>query len=219
MSSSPTLINNDIFNYLLDNFSSEDEFLRQLKKDANSENIPEICISPEQGKFLQFFLKAINAKYVLEIGSLAGYSAITMARALPEGGKLYAIEVNEKHADFIERKVEEADLDDKVVVVNSDAKDFLDNWRPDFDLDFVFIDADKRGYVHYMEKCTPLLRKGGVLCADNALAFGYIAGGEPENEKRSVEAIRDFNQKFLANQNYDHCLATLGDGMAMGIKL
>ena len=219
MSSRPTPISNDIYNFLLENYSSEDEFLRQLKLDAAKEGIPEICISPEQGKFLQFFLKAINAKYVVEIGSLAGYSAITMARALPEDGKLIAVEMNKKHADFIERKVEEAGLEKVIEVVNQDGKSFYESYNPDYELDFVFIDADKRGYVNYMNKSTPLLRKGGILCADNALAFGYIAGGEPEEDKRSVEALRDFNQQFLNNKNYDHCLATLGDGMAMGVKI
>jgi len=178
MSSSPTQVTEEIYQYLRKNFSSEDEFLRNLKKEAKEAGIPEICISEEQGKFLQFFLKSINAKYVLEIGSLAGYSAITMARALPKGGKLIAVEIFDKNARFIEKMAQDAGLADKIEVINADAKDFLGSWKPDFELDFVFVDADKKGYKKYFELTTPLIRRGGVFAADNALGFGHIAVGD-----------------------------------------
>lgn len=218
MSAQPTQITPEIFSYLQKNFSSEDEFLKQLKKEAAEENIPEICISEEQGKFLQVFLKAINAKYILEIGSLAGYSAITMARALPEDGKLIALEIFDKNAKFIERKVKEAGLESKVEVVNADAKKFLKDWKPDFELDFVFVDADKKAYSRYLEMTTPLIRSGGIFAADNALGFGHIAEENPKSEPGNVQAIQQFNQNFINNENYDTCMVTVGDGIAMGIK-
>jgi predicted O-methyltransferase YrrM len=154
MSSRPTLVTEEIFDYLLHNFSAEDEFLAKLKVDASLEKIPEICISAEQGRFLEFYLKSINAKYVLEIGSLAGYSAITMARALPEGGKVIALEIFKKNADFIRNKVKEAGLEDKIEVINEDAAKFLKNYKPDFEFDFVFIDADKKNYSNYIRAWT-----------------------------------------------------------------
>lgn len=193
--------------------------LAQLKTDAAAENIPEICISPDQGKFLQFFLKAVNAKYVLEIGSLAGYSAITMARALPEDGKVIAVEIFKKNADFISRKVREAGLENKVEVVNMDAVEFLKSFKPDYELDFVFIDADKANYSRYMEMTYPLLKKGGILCADNALAFGKIAEENPSSEPGNVKALQRFNQNLKNSADYFSCLATIGDGMAFGLKL
>ncbi|MFA7325753.1 MAG: O-methyltransferase [Candidatus Kapaibacterium sp.] len=219
MSSSPTQVTEEIYQYLRKNFSSEDEFLRQLKLDAKEAGIPEICISEEQGKFLQFFLKSINAKYVLEIGSLAGYSAITMARALPEGGKLIAVEINEKNARFIEQMAEKAGLADKIEVVFADAKEFLASWKPEFELDFVFVDADKKGYKTYFELTTPHIRKGGVFAADNALGFGHIAEPNPKSEPGNVKAIQEMNQILKNSPLYNSCLVTVGDGMAMGIKL
>lgn len=219
MSSRPTLVTEEIFDYLLHNFSAEDEFLAKLKVDASLEKIPEICISAEQGRFLEFYLKSINAKYILEIGSLAGYSAITMARALPEGGKVIALEIFKKNADFIRNKVKEAGLEDKIEVINEDAAKFLKNYKPDFEFDFVFIDADKKNYSNYMEMTYPMLRKGGVICGDNALGFGHIAEKDPKSEPGNVKAIQTFNQNMKNHKGLFTTLVTMGDGMCMGIKL
>lgn len=219
MSSRPTEITQDIFNYLVENFSAEDEFLLNLKKEATEAGIPEICISPEQGNFLQFYLKSINAKNVLEIGSLAGYSAIVMARALPEDGKLIAVELNPKNAEFIEKQVEKAGLSHIIEVVNQDAQKFVKEFKPDYELDFVFIDADKRAYHKYFEHTAPLLRKGGVICADNALAFGMIAQNDPESEPKNVNALKRYNKMVRENKDFFSTLVTMGDGMAMSVKL
>lgn len=219
MSSRPTEITNEIFNYLLDNFSAEDEFLVNLKKEATKEGIPEICISPEQGRFLQFYLKSINAKYVLEIGSLAGYSAIVMARALPEDGKVIAIEINPRNADFIRNQAEKAGLSHIIEVVNQDAQNFVKEFKPDYELDFVFIDADKRAYHKYFDYTAPLVRKGGVICADNALAFGMIAQENPESEPKNVNALKRYNEKVVKDSGFFTTLVTMGDGMAMSLKL
>lgn len=219
MSSRPTFITDEIFNYLCENFSAEDTTLENLKKEAIAYGIPEICISPEQGKFLQFFLRSINAKYVLEIGSLFGYSAIIMAEALPDDGKVICLEIFKKNADFITEQVAKLGLSHKIEVITMDAVKFLQDFKPDYELDFVFIDADKKAYSKYMELSTPLLRKGGILCADNALAFGHIAEPNPKNEPGNVKAIQQYNQNLISNPKYFSCLVTMGDGMAMGYKL
>lgn len=221
MSSVPTPINNEIFGYLGENFSAEDEFLKQLKIEAAKEDIPEICIAPDQGKFLQFYLKSINAKNVLEIGALAGYSAIMMARALPDDGKLITLEKYAKNADFTRNMAEKAGLTNKIEVIQGDASNTLKEHKFDEIFDFIFVDADKRSYSEYLDLCTPLLRKGGIYCADNALAFGKIVEelDEDDREKPFVEGIRDFNQKIKNSNQYFSSLATIGDGMVMAIKL
>ncbi|GAB5464835.1 MAG: class I SAM-dependent methyltransferase [Candidatus Kapaibacteriales bacterium] len=218
MSARPTEITDNIYKYILERFSGEDEFLTQLNKEAAEEGFPPIHIAPDQSRFLLFFLKAIGAKTVLEIGSLAGYSAISLARALPDGGKVIALEKFRKNVDFIRRKVTEAGLDDKIEVHDGDARDFLKTFTPEDEIDFVFIDADKRSYKHYVEKITPMLRSGGIICADNALAFGHIASEAPEEERKNVQAIREFNDWMVQNKDYDCSLVTIGDGMLMAVK-
>jgi len=218
MSSKYTPVTEEINEYVVAKFSAEDEFLKQLKIDATADGIPEICIAPDQGRFIQFLLQSINAKYVLEIGSLAGYSAITMARVLQPGGKLIALEIFKKNAEFIENQVAKAGLSDVIEVVCDDAVNFLKNYKPDFQFDFVFIDADKKSYSKYLELCTPMIRKGGIICGDNALGFGHIAEKEPKSEPGNVKAIQRFNDLLSNHQEYFSTLVTMGDGMAMGIK-
>jgi len=218
MSARSTQITDEIYGYLLENFSGEDDFLKQLNEEASAEGFPPIHISPDQSRFLSFFLRSIGAKNVLEIGSLAGYSAISMARALPSDARLIALEKFRKNVEFIEKKVNEAGLSEVIEVVEGDARDFLKNFMPSEPLDFVFIDADKRSYKHYVEKVTPLLRVGGIICADNALAFGHLVSEAPESEKKNVQAIREFNRFMATHPQYEVTLVTMGDGMLMAVK-
>lgn len=220
MSASPTAVTPEIHKYLNERFSCEDDFLSKLREDAEKFGIPPIHINQEQGKFLQFFLKSIGAKYVLEFGSLAGYSAITMARALPDNdAKVVCLEINPQNAKFITAKAEAAGLSHKIEVINCDAQKFIKEYKPDFLFDFVFIDADKGGYSKYLNYSIPLLRPGGVVCADNALAFGKIITDDDAKEKKNVAAIRRFNDEMIAKKELFTTLVTMGDGMIMGYKI
>ncbi len=213
-----TYLNHELAQYIEDNFSAEDAFLTALNRDAAANSIPDICIGGAQGAFLQLFLKAMNARYVLEIGSLAGYSAITMARALPEGGKVICLELNADFCAFIRRKAEEAGLQDKIIVYEGNAAAFLEEYHPDFSFDFIFIDADKPQYLKYLELSLPLLRKGGVIAGDNALAWGYVADTEPTYEPHNVLGIQQFNKAIATHPELQSCFLPVGDGMVMGLK-
>lgn len=223
MATSSTPVTEDINTYLQEYFSSEDEFLRSLNAEAAKLKIPAINIAPEQTRFLQVILKAINAVNVLEIGSLAGYSAIAMARALPANGRLYACEVNADHVLFIRRKVQEASLDSIIKVVQGPALDTLPSVfadlsaRPSALLDAVFIDADKVNYHNYLAMVLPHMRKGGLIIADNAMAFGYLLTEPPNNETEGVYAIREFNRTMAAHKQLLSTLVPLGDGMVIGV--
>ncbi|MFC2131727.1 O-methyltransferase [Bacteroidota bacterium] len=222
MSSSQTEIIGQIADYINNNFSSEDDFLKQLKKDSLEQGFPDIAISSEQGAFLQFIMKAINAKNVLEIGSLAGYSAITMARVLPDGGKLIAVEKEKKFAEFIGEKVKQAGLDYKIELVNEDAIAFLKTFNPGYPLDFIFIDAEKPEYIDYFNLSVPHLRKGGIIAADNALAFGEVANPNPKDGHHSAKdiiAIQEFNRKVKNNKDFFTILLPVGDGLLLSFKL
>ncbi len=213
-----TYLNHELAQYIEDNFSAEDAFLTALNRDAAANSIPDICIGGAQGAFLQLFLKAMSARYVLEIGSLAGYSAITMARALPEDGKVICLELNADFCAFIRRKAEEAGLQDKIIVYEGNAAAFLEEYHPDFSFDFIFIDADKPQYLKYLELSLPLLRKGGVIAGDNALAWGYVADTEPTYEPHNVLGIQQFNKAIANHPELQSCFLPVGDGMVMGLK-
>lgn len=212
-----TPLTDKVYDYLLEHFSAEDDFLRSLNSEALQLGMPPIQVSAEQLAFMQVLLRAMGAKYVMEIGSLAGYSAIGMARALPEDGKVVAFELNPAYADFIRRKAEEAGVAHKVDVHVGDAKRILPDYKPGHLFDFVFIDADKSGYVTYLDLAVPLVRPGGLIAGDNALAWGQIA--DKDAQGNDVRGMQNFNRAISSHPQLQACLVPIGDGMAMGVKL
>ncbi len=206
----------EIHHYICEMFPAEDDFLRQLNVDSVQHGMPAISIAPEQLAFLQMLLRSLSAKYVLEIGSLAGYSAIGMARVLPEDGKVVAFEVNPKHAEFIHKKAVAAGVDHKIQLHVGDAKQLLQDFVPNFEFDFVFIDAEKTGYVRYLELSAPLVRKGGIICGDNTLAWGEIANGASADT--TVQALQAFNRAMSTDDRLQSCLVPIADGMTLGTK-
>lgn len=218
MSLKTTVITDKIDSYLQEKFAPQSEFLPRITRTAEVKGMPSIQISAHEAKFLQLLLKSINAKYVLEIGSLAGYSAIAMAEVLPDDGKLIAVELNPDYADLIRKNAEMAGLSHKIEVVNQDARVYVSEMKPEFKFDFVFADADKPGYYHYLKAVTPHIRKGGIFAADNALAFGYLLDAAPERNPEDVSSVKSFNEVFLTDPNYFVNLIPIGDGVILGIK-
>ena len=215
----PTLLNDTIAEYAETIFSSETAFLKQLLIDAENEGIPPISIGGLQGSFLQTFIRTMNASTVVEIGSLAGYSALTMAMALPAGGKVYCFEINPDYAAFIEKKAEEAGLFDKISVIVGPALEMIPTIKFQSPIDILFIDADKPNYSRYFEALHPHIRSGGAVIGDNALAWGYIADDNPSFEPENVQGLQQFNALISGHSEYHPaCLVPLGDGMAIAIK-
>ncbi len=218
MANSITSVTPEIASYIIERFGEEDEFLYRLREEAVEQDIPEIHISPEQGRFLQFQLRAIGARTVVEIGSLAGYSAIQMARALPDGGVIHCLELNEDYCDFIRRKAHQAGLSDRVRVHAGPALLTLAALQLASPIDFVFIDADKPNYLNYFNAVLPLVRSGGIICADNTLAWGEIANPETEYEPHNVRALQEYNRVVSSHPDVLCTLVPLGDGMTLALK-
>jgi predicted O-methyltransferase YrrM len=205
----------ELFEYIQRLFSAEDEFLEHLRHEALRAGMPEIWITPEQGAFLQVLLRAMQARFVLEIGTLAGYSAIMMARALPPDGKLLTLEREAERVAFAAQMVRAAGLAERIELHHADARQWLRSFRPTVPLDFVFIDADKASYSQYLELVLPLVRIGGIICADNALAWGEIASASDDPD---VQALQEFNLRMATHPQLQSCLVPLGDGMVLGIR-
>jgi predicted O-methyltransferase YrrM len=217
-----TPLNDVLHTYITELFPADDAFLHSLKQEARDAGMPAIHIAPEQLAFLQLFLRATGAQRVLEIGSLAGYSAIGMARVLPANGSFVAIEREPERAAFIERKAAEAgaNLEVTLTVLTGDAKEILHNLQQETPIklfDFIFIDADKRGYTAYLELALLLLRTGGTLCADNTLARGGVA--QPTPNDAITRAVDEFNRAVSRNANLQSCLVPIGEGMTFATKI
>jgi predicted O-methyltransferase YrrM len=149
----------------------------------NSENnLPPIDVSPVQGKMLMLLAQLAGATHILEIGTLGGYSTIWLARALPADGKLVTLEVDRKHARVAAKNLERAGVADKVDIKVGPAKDSLEAMKAGDPFDFVFIDADKQGNVHYVDEAIRLGRVGTTIIVDNVVREGAIidtGNGDP----------------------------------------
>lgn len=168
----------------------------------------------EQGQFLAFLAKAIGARTALEVGTFTGYSALWVALALPDDGKLVACDVSEEWTSIGRAYWQEAGVADKIDLRLGPAAETLkkledDGWVDRFD--FAYIDADKSGYDGYYESALRLVRPGGVIVFDNTLWSGDVA--DPQIRDRSTNLIRALNAKVAADDRVDKVMVPLGDGM------
>ena len=200
--------------YISGLFAPEDPLLAALREEADRTGLPPIAISPDEGRLLQVLLTAISARRVLEVGTLGGYSAIWMARALPETGTLLSLEIEPAHAEFARRYVERAGLADRIEIRVGRALDLL----PSLDgqrFDAVFLDADKEPLPTYFDWALRLLRPGGLLIADNALWGGRVLDDAEQDEKTA--AVREFNRRLAADPRIVGIVVPTHDGVAIGV--
>lgn len=216
MSETSNVVTAEHFRYLAERTIAEDAFLRQLKNEARTAGIPPIWISPEQASFMQILLKLCKARDVVEVGTLAGYSAITMARALPPGGKVRTIEVSPVHARFADQWIARSDVAGRVEIHRGDARSILPKFAPD-SADAAFLDADKPSYPSYLKECLRIVRQGGLIMVDNAFAFGELL--THDSDEPEVLAIRAFNDLVARERALQSIIVPLGDGLWVGVKL
>lgn len=215
MSDVSSLVTSEHFRYIAERTIREDAFLADLKKAAGSEGIPPIWVAPEQASFMQVLLKLARAKDVVEVGTLAGYSAIAMARALPNDGLVRTIEINPKHAEFARRWVARSDVAPRVVVHLGGGMEVLPGFATD-SADAAFLDADKGSYPLYLEECIRIVRPGGLIMADNAFAFGQLLDANATD--REVPAVRAFNEIMAKESRLHSVIVPIGDGLWVGVK-
>ena len=183
-----------IDDYIQDLFAPQDEALEAAVRESQRAGLPEIHVSPNEGKLLQLLAELAGARRILEIGTLGGYSAINLARGMAEGGRLISLEIDEHHAEVARRNVERASLAERVEIRVGDARELLakvaESDEGPFDL--VFIDADKEGYPEYLEWALRLSRPGSLILGDNTIWGGAII--DPRDD--STRAIHEFNEKI-----------------------
>src|SRR5262249_55339151 len=178
-------------------FAPEDDGLRAALASARDKERPEIQTSPLQGRLLQLLAIACGARKILEIGALAGYSGIWLARALPPDGRLISLEVSEKHAAVARASLERAGLGDRTDVRVGPAAEQLPRLVDEAPFDLIFIDADKPGYPTYLDWAMRLSRHGSIIVADNC-----IRGGAPlrvESDDEGTRAIGEYDRRVAGD--------------------
>lgn len=200
--------------YIASLFARDDDVLSALREAADREGLPPIAISAVTGRLLQILLSAIRAERVLEVGTLGGYSAIWMARGLPDSGRLVTIEIDVRHAEFARRYFARAGLDGRIELRIGRALDVL----PAFDgerFDAIFLDADKEPLPTYFDWALRLLRPGGLLIADNALWGGRVLDTQTEDE--GTRGVREFNRRLASDERVRGTIVPVGDGLAVAV--
>lgn len=207
-------MSDEVGDYLSGLFAPEDETLLALREEADRGGLPPISIPPDEGQLLHVLLSAIGARRVLEVGTLGGYSAIWMARALPADGTLLSIELDAGHAEFARRFIARAGLERVVEVRTGRALDLL----PALDgaqFDAVFLDADKEPLPTYLDWALRLVRPGGLIIADNALWGGRVLDQTVNDD--ATRAVREFNRRFASDPRIAGIVVPTHDGVAIGI--
>ncbi len=171
-------------------------------------------VSPDQALFLRFVLRTLEARRVLEIGTFLGLSALVIADAVGPDGRVVCLDRSAEWTDHARRLWEEAGVDDRVELVLGDAHETIGNIADTFDA--VFIDADKSGYLDYLEQATPRLRTGGLLMVDNTLWSGRVI--DPEDDSSDTEAIRRFNETLARDDRYEVAMVAVADGLTLARK-
>jgi caffeoyl-CoA O-methyltransferase len=184
-------------------------FERLAAETREKTTAPQMMVGLLEGRFLGVLVRSLRARRVLEVGTFTGYSSISMALALPTGGRVITSDVNEETTAIARRYAEEAGVADRIDFRLGPALETIEDLDGPFDL--VFIDADKENYVDYYEATLPLLADGGLMVVDNTLWSGRVA--DPNEHDDNTRAIRALNDRVLADPRVENVLLTVRDGM------
>jgi len=196
------------------------ESAAQIRCRAETAAMPmaQMQIGADQGAFMALLAKLTDATRYLEIGTFTGYSALSVAQALPENGKIVCLDVSKEFTDRARKYWKEAGVDGKIDLRLGPAVDEMDRMiaSGESPFDFAFIDADKPNYDSYYERALKLVRQGGLIALDNMLWSGAVA--DPANSDTNTVAIRALNKKIHADDRVDVALLTVGDGVMLARK-
>ena len=212
---SPTL------SYIENLYASEDVVLQQIRERLVNANRWGVNIGATEGKTLQFLMRLARVEKAVEIGTLFGYSAVWMARALPANGHLYTIERDHESARQAKKAFEDAAVTDKVSLCEGEALDCLANLVSKGPFDLVFIDANKSAYVEYLDWAIANVKTGGLIIADNTLLGGHVIHAEkPESlSNRQYHGMREFNTRLANDKEFISVILPTGEGLSVAIKL
>ena len=208
------LISEAIEQYCMTYTSPETPALAALNRETHSKVLmPQMLSGHLQGRFLTMISQMIHPRYILEIGTFTGYSAICLAKGLQENGKLITIDINEELKPMAMRYAELDGIQDKIEFLTGNALDIIPQRTEMFDL--VFIDADKQNYAKYFDLVIGKVRTGGWILADNVLWSGKVL--EQEKDKDTL-ALDGYNKKIASDPRVENMILPLRDGISIARK-
>jgi len=214
-----SLLPDEVERYVGEVITKETPLQKRVRAETAKLPMSMMQIGPDQGVLLALLVRLIGAKRTLEIGTFTGYSALTVAQALPDGGKLIACDISEEWTGIARRYWREAGLDDRIELRLGPAAETLKALLQAGgagSFDFAFIDADKSGYDSYYELCLQLIRPNGLIAIDNVLWSGAVL--DPKKRDADTAALRALNLKIRDDARVDSALLTVGDGLMLARK-
>jgi caffeoyl-CoA O-methyltransferase len=203
--------------YVTELFKPQDTILFEIVQRAARESLPPIHVSALDGRYLEIITLAVGARKAVEIGTLAGYSGVSIARGLAPKGKLFTFEFSDHHAKVAEKSFKKAGLSSKVEIFVGPALDNLPKIESQGPFDLVFIDADKGNYPAYLEWSIRNLRVGGIFLGDNTFAWGKIS--DSKSKDTNVKALREFNRIAATHPRFRSTILPTGEGLTIGVKI
>jgi len=207
------------YEYLLSVSLREPEILQRLREETSKQPSANMQIAADQGQFMAFLVKLLNAKKLLEIGVFTGYSSLCLAMAIPEDGTLIACDINPETTSIAKKYWQEAAIAYKIELRLSPALETMDalisNGENDT-FDFIFIDADKINYRLYYEQGLKLIRSGGIIAIDNVLWGGKVS--DPDINDEDTNAIRDLNKFLSKDDRIELTMLSIADGLTLAKK-
>jgi caffeoyl-CoA O-methyltransferase len=208
-------LDDTVYGYLLGHSLREHPEQTALREATRTHPHAGMQISPEQGQLMALLVKLIGARRTIEIGTFTGYSALTVALALPAGGKILACDISAEYTSIGQPYWQRAGVADKIELVIAPAAQTLAariQAGESEHYDFAFIDADKTGYDAYYECCLRLVRPGGLIAFDNTLWSGAVAHPADDDDTRALQALND---KLYADARIDMAMLPIGDGLTL----
>ena len=205
----------ELYQYMISVSLRESELQSRLRAETETEDLARMQLAPEQAQFIAFLVKLMGARRVIEVGVFTGYSSLTVAMVLPDDGQMIACDVSEQWTSVARQYWEEAGVADKVDLRIAPAAETLQGLLDDGEgeFDFMFIDADKSGYLKYIELGWSLIRSGGLIAIDNVLWDGLVIDDSIQDAE--TQAIRGVNEKLANDERFDISLVPIGDGVTL----
>ena len=213
------IINQNLENYISNNSVSLHPVQKEIiEHNNNLGDIKRMQISVTQGYFMQFIIKNNKIKKILEIGTFTGYSALTMALAIDEGGNITCLDKNKETSDIAINFFKKAKVDNKINLICDNASNILSKLIKESNtFDLIFIDADKENYVNYYEFAYNLISKNGLIIIDNVLWKGEVTDLSKNDKLTNI--IREFNDHVKKDARIEKTILPIGDGITICKKL
>ena len=211
-----SFISEDLDNYITDHSEDEPQLLQELSRETHQKILlPRMLSGHYQGRLLSVISKMINPKYILEIGTYTGYSALCLAEGLQKDGELHTIDINEELVDFQRKYFDKSDYGKQIHQHLGNALDIIPQFKMNFDL--IFIDADKENYSHYFELVIDKLNPGGIILSDNVLWSGKVIETLKKDDK-STEALIIYNKLLKEDDRIETIILPIRDGLTLSRK-